>query len=205
MKLCLTHDEMWGQLPHVQNANRKNVNPTFSHCQHRQLINAFLTPIHCISAWKLFFFSSTRLFYSWITFSITFTLHISQNTCQHSWRVLSAACIAPAVRYSPVKSPSWRSDHPKLHCWVQPTSLNFQEKNKKLQGTVKMRFITNFHENAKAESSLRFWSLHFPPASWKLPRTTEKRTALWNLPSCPQFTWPQIQLFVVSPDLKISQ
>lgn len=44
----------------------------------------------------------------------------------------------------------------------------------------------------------------FLAASWKLPRKT-KTTALQNLPSCPQFTsWPQIQLFMVSPDLKIS-
>lgn len=200
---------MWGQLPHVQNADRKNaVNPSFSHCQHKQLTNTFLLTNHCIyhSAWKLalFFFSSTRLFYSWITFSITFTLHISQSMCQHSWSAISAAGIATAVKYSPVKLQSWRSGHPKLHYWVQPTSLNLQEKKNKTSKDHTNDIYDKFPWKCQSKVISEIVMFTFLAASWKLPRKT-KTTALQNLPSCPQFTsWPQIQLFMVSPDLKIS-
>lgn len=151
-----------------------------------------------------FFFPSTRLFYSWITFSITFTLHISQSMCQHRWSAISAASIATAVKYSPVKLQSWRSGHPKLHYWVQPTSLNLQEKKNKTSKDHTSEIYDKFPWKCQSKVISEIVMFTFLAASWKLPRKT-KTTALQNLPSCPQFTsWPQIQLFMVSPDLKIS-
>lgn len=112
---------MWGQLPCVQDANRKNaMTPTFSHCQ-QTIDKCLLTPnsLHlCMKIISFFFLSSTRLFYSWITFSITFTLHICQSMCQHSWSVISA------LKYSPAKAQSWRSGHPKLSSQLQPPREN---------------------------------------------------------------------------------
>lgn len=193
---------MWGQLPCVQNAARKNApNPSFSHCQHKQLTNAFLLPITATTTLHendlYLFFSSTRLFYSWITF----TLHTSQSMCQHSWRAISGACITTAVKYSPVKPQSWRSGHPKLHCWVQPTSLNLQGKKPKppKDNTNEIYDKLPWKCQSRVIPEILFtFSSSFMEASKK----TQKRTAPQNLPSCPQFTWPQIQLLMVSPHLK---
>lgn len=137
-KLCPTRDEMWGQLPRVQNADRKNaVNPSFSHCQHKHLTDAFLLPIHCIyhSAWKLplFFFSSTRLFYSWITFSITFTLHISQSMCQNSWSAISAAC----SKIQPCQTPVLEVRSPKASLSPANFTQPPREKKQNFKGPYK--------------------------------------------------------------------
>lgn len=131
---------MGGQLPRVQNATEKmhgiqlSVTASTDNWQ-MPSYTQFITSLH--ENYLYLLFSSTRLFYSWITFSITFMLHISQSPCQHSWSAISAACIAPAVKHSPVKPQPWRSGHRKLHYWVQPTPLNLQEKHQKLQRTIK--------------------------------------------------------------------
>lgn len=202
-KLCPTRDEMWGQLPRVQNADRKNaVNPSFSHCQHKHLTDAFLLPIHCIyhSAWKLplFFFPQPDYFTAGSLFP-SLSLCTFLKACA---RTAEVPFQQPAVKYSPVKPQSWRSGHPKLH-WVQPTSLNLQEKKNKTSKDHTNEIYDKLPWKCQSKVISEILMFTLLAASWKLPSKT-KRTAPQNLPSCPQFTWPQIQVFMVSPDLKIS-
>lgn len=121
---------MWGQLPPVQNANKKNaVKSNFQSLPAQTIDKCLLTPnsLHlCMKT--IFFFSSTRLFYSWIIFSNTFTLHICQSMCQHSWSVISAACIKIQPCQSPVlevRSPTAASSQ--LHSTSKRKTKNFKE------------------------------------------------------------------------------
>lgn len=160
---------MWGQLPRVQNATEKmqwiqlSVTASTDNWQMPSYaqFTASLHEKYLLFSPQLDCFTAGSLFLSVSGLTL---LKACGSTAEMPFQQLHCSCS---------QTQPWRSGHPKLHCWVQPTSLNLQEKNQKLQRTTQMRFMTNFHENAKAESSLRFWSLHFLPAPWQLPRKTE--------------------------------
>lgn len=87
--------------------------------------------------------------------SAHFSKHVpTQMKChfssQHCYCSKIQPCQTPVLE---VRSPK-ASESSQLHS----TS---KRKKTKLQRTIQMRFMTKFHENAKAKSSLRLWCLHF--------------------------------------------
>lgn len=165
------------------------MSPSFSLCQHKQSTNVFLLPTRCLyhPAWNLFFFVSPKpAYFPAGSPSQSLSLHRSlKELCQHNWSSNAGCWNGIPVKYSP-------SNH-SLGGQVTQSSITessqvywtFKRKKEKKKKSSKDhtneiygKFLS---ESQSREPSLRFWCLNFLPASWQLPKKTEKRQLLFQI------------------------
>lgn len=177
-KLCPTRDGMWGQLPPVQNADRKNaVNPTFSHWQHEQLTNAFLSPIHCISARKLslfFFFLNQTILQLDHFFHHFHAAHFSKPVpAQLKCHFSSLHCCCSKIQ--PCQAPVLEVRAPKASL-LSPA--NFTQPPREKPKTSKDHTNEIYDKLPwKLSHLLKLKSLHFLQVLWKLPRKKDNSSS----------------------------